>query len=254
VEISRAVGSRMEVPREAGGSSGTAPGTRNDRRLSCAPSGDPSSPLRRRSGEERSTFATRADPSWVGRFLLGPRRSQHDERRPPGGRSPFACGRDGRAGKPNSVYPCRDRWTSGSRGVRHLSGTTVTGRLKRPTCTDCSAGPLSRHRGRNGATWPCTPWGLPGRSGRPKRRCALTAPFHPLPRTHSGRDCSLLHVPSCRPGRHAFPLGSTEPCSVRTFLTADPDGVGTDGATHRPVRLSVNGPVRSRVLRNKGRI
>ncbi len=29
--------------------------------------------------------------------------------------------------------------------------------------------------------WPCTPWGLPGRPGRPERRWALTPPFHPLP-------------------------------------------------------------------------
>jgi len=34
---------------------------------------------------------------------------------------------------------------------------------------------------RNGATWPYTPWGLPGRSRHRERRCALTAPFHPLP-------------------------------------------------------------------------
>ncbi len=77
------------------------------------------------------------------------------------------------------------------------------------------------------------------------RRCALTAPFHPLHRrsrnvvSASVRDCSLLHVPSaprqCRMLFHcrtlfcsvgsdaAFPLGSTVPCGVRTFLTADAD-------------------------------
>jgi len=27
--------------------------------------------------------------------------------------------------------------------------------------------------------WPCSGWGLPSRSGRPDRWCALTAPFHP---------------------------------------------------------------------------
>jgi hypothetical protein len=81
----------------------------------------------------------------------------------------------------------------------------------------------------NGATWPYTPWGLPGRSRRRERRCALTAPFHPLPR-RPGRRAGLLSVaraictePTVSGADAVFPLGSTAPCGVRTFLTADAD-------------------------------
>jgi len=62
--------------------------------------------------------------------------------------------------------------------------------------------PCSRQSSGLGAAWPFTPWGLPGRSRHRERRCALTAPFHPLFRTRQNqilapeRDCSLLHVPS----------------------------------------------------------
>ena len=148
----------------------------------------------------------------------------------PTGRLPFVYGRDVRTCKPNSV--CSQRLRTPPRGGRHLSGTAVAGPLERPTC----AAPRSSERWRappcrplsaHGATWPYTPWGLPGRSRRRDRRCALTAPFHPLSRQSqnevpaSGRDCSLLHVPSA-PRRYrtsvrsvghdaAFPLGSTGP-------------------------------------------
>ena len=41
---------------------------------------------------------------------------------------------------------------------------------------------------------PCSRWGLPGRRHCCRRRCALTAPFHP--RSVSAAICSLLHLPS----------------------------------------------------------
>ena len=46
--------------------------------------------------------------------------------------------------------------------------------------------PPCRRRSAHGATWPFTPWGLPGRIRHRTRRCALTAPFHPLPRRRPG--------------------------------------------------------------------
>ena len=36
------------------------------------------------------------------------------------------------------------------------------------------------------SAWPCSGWGLPSRSGHPKRWCALTAPFHPYQRHNVG--------------------------------------------------------------------
>lgn len=89
-------------------------------------------------------------------------------------------------------------------------------------------GPFRLRRG--DAAWPCIPWGLPGRPGRPRRRWALTPPFHPwpVPRCRSHRlVCFLLHLPSST-GVEAFPLGSTVPCDVRTFLTPD-SNPGRDG-------------------------
>jgi len=42
--------------------------------------------------------------------------------------------------------------------------------------------------------WSCTARSLPGRACHHTRRCALTAPFHPLP--CSGLVCFLLHLSS----------------------------------------------------------
>ena len=74
---------------------------------------------------------------------------------------------------------------------------------------------------RRDASWLCTPWGLPGRGCHQPRRCALTAPFHPLP--HRKRRGGTALCCTCRrpcQSRDAFRLGSTVPCRVRTFLTA----------------------------------
>lgn len=77
--------------------------------------------------------------------------------------------------------------------------------------------------------WSCTGRGLPSFPGHPGNWCALTAPFHPYPATHSIEQTqkhlfdsmsswavySLLHFPS----RHRdSTLWSVLPCGVRTFL------------------------------------
>jgi hypothetical protein len=51
----------------------------------------------------------------------------------------------------------------------------------------------------------------------PRQRCALTAPFHPCHRRLTGGSavCFLWHFPW---GRPRWPLTSTLPCGVRTFL------------------------------------
>jgi hypothetical protein len=127
-----------------------------------------------------------------------------------------------KSGSPDACRDCRSYSGIACRSVSRIRSARVRGRarageetiiyLERPSPTVSSGlpAPMTRRATscpdtsrRLGAAWPFTPWGLHGRSGRPERRCALTAPFHPLPRTNSGRDCSLLHVPSPRllPGR-----------------------------------------------------
>ncbi len=61
--------------------------------------------------------------------------------------------------------------------------------------------------------WSCSRWGLPGRRHHCRRRWSLAPPFHPHPR--KGAIRSLLHLPS---RFRAWPLASTAPCGVRTFL------------------------------------
>ena len=60
---------------------------------------------------------------------------------------------------------------------------------------------------------PCSRWGLPGRLCHHRRRCALTAPFHPY--LVSQAVYFLLHFPADHSG---LPLATTVPCGVRTFL------------------------------------
>ena len=70
--------------------------------------------------------------------------------------------------------------------------------------------------GRPSPSWPCSEWGLPSRPGHPGRWCALTAPFHPyLCPCGPSAVCSLWHFPAGRPD---WPLASTLPCGVPTFL------------------------------------
>ncbi len=124
-----------------------------------------------------------------------------DERQPPLGGCRSCT--SGACVPVSRIWSTRSNIAVSERGGHHLSGTIVADRLKRPTCTASPRVGGDRWAafpdgGRDGATWPCTPWGLPGRSRRRERRCALTAPFHPLPtQCRLGRrDCSLLHVPS----------------------------------------------------------
>jgi hypothetical protein len=65
--------------------------------------------------------------------------------------------------------------------------------------------------------WPCSGWGLPSRRGRPRRWCALTAPFHPYPSPKGSERGGLLSAAPSR-GRPRLGLPSTLPCGVRTFL------------------------------------
>ena len=60
---------------------------------------------------------------------------------------------------------------------------------------------------------PCSRWGLPGRLCHHRRRCALTAPFHPY--LVAQAVYFLLHFPADRSG---LLLATTVPCGVRTFL------------------------------------
>ncbi len=62
--------------------------------------------------------------------------------------------------------------------------------------------------------WPCSRWGLPGRACHQARRWSLTPPFHPYRPLGAG-GMFLWHCPS---GHPAWPLASTVPCGVRTFL------------------------------------
>ncbi len=127
------------------------------------------------------------------------------------------------AGKPNFVCPAGRR----SRPVPGRSSSIWGRRHRRPLRglpAPFGGLPLPHPEVRDGAAWPCTPWGLPGRPRHRGRRCALTAPFHPLPvpRTLSGPSAGLLSVARAVAAGigDAFPLGSTVPCGVRTFLTA----------------------------------
>ena len=85
----------------------------------------------------------------------------------------------------------------------------------------------------------------------PRRRCALTAPFHPyLCPEGPSAVCFLLHFPS---GRPALPLASILPCGVRTFLSplrprAQPEGrpPGADNEQRPP------SPLRRATLQARG--
>jgi hypothetical protein len=91
--------------------------------------------------------------------------------------------------------------------------------------------------------WPCSGWGLPSRPGRPRRWCALTAPFHPyLCGTPGGVSPSAVYfLWHCPAGRPDWVLPSTLPYGVRTFLGPVPaprDGPGT----RPPGRLTTSPP------------
>ena len=111
----------------------------------------------------------------------------------------------------------------------HSSGTSVAGRLARPTRTAAAETPPGR-------TGPEGPAGRPPLCGLapggvclppplPAARCALTAPFHPCrrPRLHERAPavCSLWHFPWGRP-RRALP-GTVFPWSP-DFPPPGPEG------------------------------
>ena len=87
--------------------------------------------------------------------------------------------------KPNSVR--EERGAAGPQPLQehHLSGRSVARCVRaRPTRVAIWRAAISLYS-RNcracDAAWPCTPWGLPGRTCCHARRGALTSPFHPLP-------------------------------------------------------------------------
>ena len=81
---------------------------------------------------------------------------------------------------------------------------------------------------------PCSGWGLPSRPGHPGRWCALTAPFHPClcvaRKATPSAVCSLWHFPAGRPD---WPLASTLPSGVPTFLDPYPTGASPPTRTSR---------------------
>src|SRR5690606_22277193 len=82
-------------------------------------------------------------------------------------------------------------------------------------------------------------WGLPSRRSRPRRWCALTAPFHPClcgaPVARCPAIGGLLSVALYRQVTPSWLSPAPLPCGVRTFL--DPPA-GADGP-RPPVRLTV---------------
>jgi len=79
--------------------------------------------------------------------------------------------------------------------------------------------------------WSCTARSLPGRACHHTRRCALTAPFHPLPVRAGLLSVALVVAQQSKPP-DAPPLAGSLPCSVRTFLSRL-----SPAATARPVLL-----------------
>ena len=104
---------------------------------------------------------------------------------------------------------------------------------------------------------PCSGWGLPSRRGRPRRWCALTAPFHPCLCPLRGHRRSAL----CCPIRQVTPSWlSPAPCPAESRpsstgrspprplgpLTVGTDTIRAGGATQLRARLAhgSNGPSR----------
>ena len=95
----------------------------------------------------------------------------------------------------------------------HPSRATIAGRLKQLPSDLAGRLNIRQPLPKRQRLLPCSRWGLPGRLCHHRRRCALTAPFHPYPVTRA--VYSLLHFPAGCPG---LPLTTTVPCGVRTFL------------------------------------
>jgi hypothetical protein len=130
------------------------------------------------------------------------------------------------AAKPDSVPSVRE-------GGSHLSGARVTAHLDAAYPELKGNGPLPAPEGGLTPAWPCSRWGLPGRDGHPPRRWSLTPPFHPYLAPLREADLAVFARRSSRlfarryplcgtlpSGHPAWPLASTVPCGVRTFLVA----------------------------------
>ena len=100
-------------------------------------------------------------------------------------------------------------------GDGHPSRPAVADWLKRPTRVLRRAAVERTH------IRTCSRWGLPSRPGHPGRWWSLTPPFHPdrLRRMPRPAVFSLWHCPAGRPG---WPLATTVPFGVRTFLGRSP--------------------------------
>lgn len=107
----------------------------------------------------------------------------------------------------------------------HLSGTTVTRRLWRPTRGSAGTGRPAPAEADFAPAWPCSRWGMPGRPCHHERRWSLTPPFH----HHRG---SLGH-PGCLLFCGPFPSGNASvdapppgrypaPCPVEPGLSSPP--------------------------------
>ena len=129
--------------------------------------------------------------------------------------------------KPGSVWPCPVALTG--RGD-HSSGTSVAGRLARPTRT---AGPETDPDDPPFGSPPnavpirsCSRWGLPCRRRCRRARWALTPPFHPSRDTRGGLLSVALSLGLA--GEPVSPAGAC-PAScfhgARTFLRPPPFGI-----------------------------
>ena len=142
--------------------------------------------------------------------------------------------------KPNLVCPDPARWAEDGKVIIYLerSSPTVSSGLPapRPTFVETLTGRLpGRRRDRVpsgagrcdlalhpvGFAWPLPSPGTPVRSYR------TLSPLTPPTRVGGAGLLSVARAIGTAPnpgrGDAVFPLGSTGPCGVRTFLTADPD-------------------------------
>ncbi len=97
----------------------------------------------------------------------------------------------------------------------HLSEHCVTTKLMQPT--RMRLGRTTLHQKKRILIWPCSVRGLPVRLHHCKRRCALTAPFHPCP--ERGGLLSVALSVGLPKWLTAFALRSALFCGVRTFLS-----------------------------------
>ena len=130
---------------------------------------------------------------------------------------------DGACGPVSRIRSAHPRHRTGRRRGHHLSGTVVTGRLKRPTCTVPSAGNLVPDSGRDSVLLGLSPRGV-----------CLAAPVtgnagallpHPCTRDPDG--------PNSRRGRM---VGAGLLSVARAVVPKVPTVVGTDYSARLPVR------------------